>query len=455
MLSAKLLSAGSAKVRTTFGNRVDDFKGEEWDVKVRTDAGYTTSQKPSVEGETGAFENDREHRIDINLSKGGAWAHNRRRIPDSSRNEEPQRDRAASSVNAAQIENSDHAANSVRTEVPNAWKMKQLSAASEPNLLRSQSSAINGPTTVEVPENDTANTVTNSTKRSYVSGERFLDFDLIDEGEADADPIPVPVLIKSETIPQQTTQKPGESPHSDRDVLANGHLKHSATLAPSIMLPPIKIRESGVQGNEVVDSDQQRGGESKSAIGTIRNVLGHIKAKYANKPVGVNKHGSTQNRKNTFEASPKTAEKRPDPAKPSTASNQPSNTVINSPSHGPSSVQTVNNHIHQTHLASTADTTVEHQLPGCSCVRRYSAAAVAALNGTRSSCGGFADLRGPGQRVISYSFYGNASSVFFRGIEANLKMVPDIYPGWIVRVYNDIDRSIPAQNQLVCDIECR
>ncbi|XP_037069613.1 uncharacterized protein LOC119090994 [Pollicipes pollicipes] len=105
--------------------------------------------------------------------------------------------------------------------------------------------------------------------------------------------------------------------------------------------------------------------------------------------------------------------------------------------------------------AEPSSATAQYQLPGCACRRSYDPAAVRRLNGTRSSCGGFADLRGPGQNVISFSFYGNASSVFFGGIEANLREVPSVYPGWVVRVYHDIDLSQPGQSQLVCRVACR
>ncbi|XP_043200505.1 uncharacterized protein LOC122369664 [Amphibalanus amphitrite] len=96
-----------------------------------------------------------------------------------------------------------------------------------------------------------------------------------------------------------------------------------------------------------------------------------------------------------------------------------------------------------------------YELPGCNCSRKYSKSAYLALNGTRSSCGMTADIRGAKQNVISFSFYGNASSVFFGGIEANLAKVPEIYPGWVVRVYNDINMSEPRQRELVCDVQCR
>ncbi|KAF0298296.1 hypothetical protein FJT64_004359 [Amphibalanus amphitrite] len=96
-----------------------------------------------------------------------------------------------------------------------------------------------------------------------------------------------------------------------------------------------------------------------------------------------------------------------------------------------------------------------YELRGCNCSRKYSKSAYRTLNGTRSNCGITADIRGAKQNVISFSFYGIASSVFFRGIEANLAKVPEIYPGWVVRVYNDINMSEPRQRELVCDVQCR
>ena len=127
----------------------------------------------------------------------------------------------------------------------------------------------------------------------------------------------------------------------------------------------------------------------------------------------------------------------------------------------PASVTNLNSHAGppaSTGRAAASDSDSDrgvYELPGCGCSRAFSRSAQRALNGTRSNCGFTADMRGPKQNVISFSFYGNASSVFFRGIEANLARVPEVYPGWVVRVYHDINLSVPQQRQLVCDVQCR
>ena len=57
-----------------------------------------------------------------------------------------------------------------------------------------------------------------------------------------------------------------------------------------------------------------------------------------------------------------------------------------------------------------------------------------------STCSMASYLRGPGQKVIGFSFYGNPNSTkgkerkYFQGIEDNLGLVPLHYPNWTVRV---------------------
>ncbi|XP_057368441.2 uncharacterized protein LOC130689516 [Daphnia carinata] len=61
----------------------------------------------------------------------------------------------------------------------------------------------------------------------------------------------------------------------------------------------------------------------------------------------------------------------------------------------------------------------------------------------KSVCGHHADRRGPHQKVISYSFYGNLSSPVFASkylkyFNETLQSVPTAYPGWVVRIYHNL-----------------
>ena len=66
-----------------------------------------------------------------------------------------------------------------------------------------------------------------------------------------------------------------------------------------------------------------------------------------------------------------------------------------------------------------------------------------------TTCGSDAFYRGPHQKIISFSFYGDVNSGyskmkgFFKGIVGNLKLIPRFYPGWIMRLYYDLDENNP------------
>ncbi|XP_046638634.1 uncharacterized protein LOC124316732 [Daphnia pulicaria] len=57
-----------------------------------------------------------------------------------------------------------------------------------------------------------------------------------------------------------------------------------------------------------------------------------------------------------------------------------------------------------------------------------------------------ADRRGPHQKVISYSIYGNFSLTdvvhkYLRPFKETIKIIPLIYPGWIVRIYHNLTKD--------------
>ena len=67
--------------------------------------------------------------------------------------------------------------------------------------------------------------------------------------------------------------------------------------------------------------------------------------------------------------------------------------------------------------------------------------------------------RGKGQKVVGFSFYGDLNSDhskskgYFEGIKGNLDLMPKYYPGWIMRVYFDLDPKHPVLKDL-CDLAC-
>ena len=91
-----------------------------------------------------------------------------------------------------------------------------------------------------------------------------------------------------------------------------------------------------------------------------------------------------------------------------------------------------------------------------------------AKNATLSTCSDSATARGPGQRVISFSFFGkhekkgklshsalSSTDNEFDGIMQNLKLVEKFYPAYSMRLYTDIsDETDPTRHSNLCDIYC-
>ena len=57
-----------------------------------------------------------------------------------------------------------------------------------------------------------------------------------------------------------------------------------------------------------------------------------------------------------------------------------------------------------------------------------------------TTCSESAFARGRGQKVVGFSFYGDprasrfhVGKQYFEGIRDNLKMMPEYYPGWVMR----------------------
>ena len=76
-----------------------------------------------------------------------------------------------------------------------------------------------------------------------------------------------------------------------------------------------------------------------------------------------------------------------------------------------------------------------------------------------TSCGQDAYQRGPHQKVVAFSFYGDKSSAehklrgYFDGIQNNLLLVLLHYPGWSMRLYHDIAPGDQLMSRL-CNIAC-
>ena len=78
----------------------------------------------------------------------------------------------------------------------------------------------------------------------------------------------------------------------------------------------------------------------------------------------------------------------------------------------------------------------------CGCTRRINTTLLTGEDApirNSSTCSLHSLDRGPGQRAVAFSFYGNPDSKlgkerkYFQGIKDNLKLMPEHYPGWTLR----------------------
>ena len=77
-----------------------------------------------------------------------------------------------------------------------------------------------------------------------------------------------------------------------------------------------------------------------------------------------------------------------------------------------------------------------------------------------TTCSQHAFLRGPNQKVIAYSYYGDPKSTrsqkkqYFNGIFKNYQAIQDSYPNWIMRLYHDLDPKDKQFGEL-CEFACK
>ena len=88
-----------------------------------------------------------------------------------------------------------------------------------------------------------------------------------------------------------------------------------------------------------------------------------------------------------------------------------------------------------------------------------------------TTCSDHAYARGSEQKVMAFSFYekdpaqaqarelsgkveGNVNMFYFAGLEINLELLPKHYPGWVIRLYHDIEETDPLMDTL-CEYYCK
>ena len=75
-------------------------------------------------------------------------------------------------------------------------------------------------------------------------------------------------------------------------------------------------------------------------------------------------------------------------------------------------------------------------------------------NGSQNLCSPASARRGDGQRVVSFSFYGDLTGRYWAGIRDNLELLPDFYPGWVMRLYVSREDNSLATVEQLCSLQC-
>ena len=91
--------------------------------------------------------------------------------------------------------------------------------------------------------------------------------------------------------------------------------------------------------------------------------------------------------------------------------------------------------------------------PGCSCRKVSPLGSIPLSN--RSTCSQYATDRGPGQKIISYTFFGKLQSHYYNGIANNVASIQSMYPGYIMRLYfQKFSIQETEAFQKLCDLFC-
>ena len=75
-------------------------------------------------------------------------------------------------------------------------------------------------------------------------------------------------------------------------------------------------------------------------------------------------------------------------------------------------------------------------------------------NGSQNLCSPASARKGDGQRVVSFSFYGDLTEQYWRGIRDNLELITDLYPDWVVRLYVSREDNSLATVEQLCSLQC-
>jgi hypothetical protein len=100
---------------------------------------------------------------------------------------------------------------------------------------------------------------------------------------------------------------------------------------------------------------------------------------------------------------------------------------------------------------------VDYGFPYCQCKRMGNM--ISEVGGIPSSCSDYATSRGSGQKIVTYSYYGDSQDAvvnqkYFSQIRFRAQEVGDKYPGWTMRVYFDSGEDDFEAVREMCAIWC-
>ncbi|GAB6030747.1 hypothetical protein CHUAL_007598 [Chamberlinius hualienensis] len=90
--------------------------------------------------------------------------------------------------------------------------------------------------------------------------------------------------------------------------------------------------------------------------------------------------------------------------------------------------------------------------PKCRCVKNIST--LHKIYDANSTCPS-ANVRGNHQNVLSFSFYGDTKSKYFKGVAVNAELIAKLYPGWTMRLYHNISQSDTPSMTDLCKEVCK
>ncbi|XP_066949025.1 uncharacterized protein [Macrobrachium rosenbergii] len=72
-----------------------------------------------------------------------------------------------------------------------------------------------------------------------------------------------------------------------------------------------------------------------------------------------------------------------------------------------------------------------------------------------STCNDWVTMRGYHQKVISFSLYGKFLNEYYNNTPSIITQVSSTYPGWLIRIYHDMNLERKEQEQWMCSLICK